>query len=123
MTPEEPKPFDRLKLLAVHRRMCQQANEVMQAKNADYAGHTGVQPFANFTRCENLNICRTEIGMLTRMCDKFSRLISFVNSGQLKVKDESIQDTCVDLINYSILLYAYLAQQNGWEDSDGEKVG
>ena len=80
----------------------------MQKKNADYAGKGGDEPFANFTRCEAMGICRTEAGMLVRMTDKMSRLSSFVESGTLEVKDESVEDTCLDLINYSVLFYSYL---------------
>ena len=80
----------------------------MQKKNADYAGRSGEEPFANFTRCESMGICKTEAGMLVRMTDKMSRLSSFVESGTLLVKDESVEDTCLDLINYAVLFYSYV---------------
>jgi hypothetical protein len=37
-----------------------------------------------------------------------SRLSSFVESGTLLVKDESVEDTCLDLINYAVLFYSYI---------------
>jgi hypothetical protein len=95
-------------LLAYHKELCDRAFSLMQRKNADYAGRGGDEPFANFTRCEAMGICQTEAGMLVRMTDKMSRLSSFVESGTLAVKDESVEDTCLDLINYSVLFYAYL---------------
>lgn len=84
------------------------AFSLMQKKNADYAGRSGEEPFANFTRCEAMGICKTEAGMLVRMTDKMSRLSSFAESGTLMVKDESVEDTCLDLINYAVLFYSYL---------------
>ena len=100
--------MDREGLLKYHNLLSTRAFELMQRKNADYAGRGGDEPFANFTRCESMGICKTESGMLVRMTDKMSRLSSFVESGTLSVKDESVEDTCLDLINYSVLFYAYL---------------
>jgi hypothetical protein len=37
-----------------------------------------------------------------------ARIASFVKNGELKVKDESVQDTLLDLANYSMLFAAYL---------------
>jgi hypothetical protein len=100
--------MNRQELLKHHQTLCSKAFALMQKKNADYAGRSGEEPFANFTRCESMGICKTEAGMLVRMTDKMSRLSSFVESGTLQVKDESVEDTCLDLINYSVLFYSYL---------------
>ena len=96
-------------LLAIHEKICGDAQGLMRKKNADYAGNDGLEPFANFTRVEAMGICSTEQGFLVRMTDKMSRLSSFVESGKLAVENESFQDTIVDIINYSVLLYAYLS--------------
>ena len=98
-------------LLAFHEQLCKQARELMNLKNRDYAGNEGVEPFANFTRVEAMGICRTEAGMLVRLTDKMSRLSSFIRAGKMNVKDESFMDTCVDVINYMVLLAAYLKEQ------------
>ena len=66
------------------------------------------EPFANFTRCEAMGICTTEAGMLVRMTDKLSRLSSFVEAGTFQVKDESLEDTCVDIINYAVLFHTFV---------------
>lgn len=95
-------------LLQHHKALCSKAFELMRRKNADYAGRHGVEPFANFTRCEAMGICRTEAGMLVRMTDKMSRLSSFVEAGVFQVKDESLEDTILDMINYSVLFYSYI---------------
>jgi hypothetical protein len=45
---------------------------------------------------------------MVRLTDKMSRLSSFVRAGKMHVKDESFKDTCIDVINYMILLAAYI---------------
>lgn len=82
--------------------------ETIQNKNQDYAGSAASDPFANFTRVKALGICEPEIGFLTRMTDKLSRLASLLTTGKQAVADESVTDTLQDLAAYSILLAAYL---------------
>jgi len=84
--------------------------QVMEKKNADYSGASD-DPFANFSAVKNLGICSVEAGFLTRMSDKLSRIASFAKRGELSVKDESAEDTLLDLANYSILLACYLRAQ------------
>ena len=100
--------MNRTQLLQNHERLCDAARELMKRKNADYAGRKGDEPFANFTRCEAMGICSTEQGFLVRMTDKMSRLSSFVDAGVFEVKDESLEDTIVDIINYAILFQSYV---------------
>ena len=95
-------------LLQFHGELCKAARDLMSLKNRDYAGKDGVEPFANFTRVEAMGICKTEQGFMVRLTDKMSRLSSFIRSGKMNVKDESFNDTCVDIINYMVLLSAYL---------------
>jgi hypothetical protein len=95
-------------LLKFHEEITKQARELMSKKNRDYAGKEGVEPFANFTRVESMGICKTEQGFMVRLTDKMSRLSSFIHAGKMNVQDESFMDTCVDVINYMVLLAAYL---------------
>jgi hypothetical protein len=44
---------------------------------------------------------------MVRLTDKMSRLSSIIESGKTNVKDESFEDTMVDVINYIVLLSAY----------------
>ena len=90
-----------------HKACCDKMIAITAAKNADYTG-VGDDPFANFTRVESLMICTTEQGFLTRMMDKFSRIVSFSQKGELQVKDESVEDTLLDFANYCILLAGYI---------------
>lgn len=80
--------------------------ETSRKKNADYTGGND-DPFSNFTSVEVLGI-KTEQGFLTRMMDKMKRISSFVEKGELLVKDESVTDTLRDLANYSCLLAGYI---------------
>jgi len=105
------KRMNRQDLLSFHSALTEKARSLMERKNQDYAGDSehGIQPFANFERVEALGICSTEQGFLVRMTDKISRLSSYVQAGKLEVSDETVYDTLVDLINYSVLMAAYLA--------------
>lgn len=99
-------------LFKLHEDMCKDALNLMKKKNADYSGSGGGNPFANFTRVEDMGICKTEQGFLVRLTDKMSRLSSFVQNGKMHVEDESFKDTCVDIINYMVLLQAYVSDKN-----------
>lgn len=90
-----------------HEASIKKMGAITRLKNQDYCG-AGDDPFANFTRVEAVGIATTEQGFLTRMMDKISRINSFAQSGMLLVKDESVEDTLIDLANYSILFAGYL---------------
>jgi hypothetical protein len=96
--------------LAFHKECLAKMTEITERKNHDYTGGSN-DPFFNFTRVEANQICQTETGFLTRMSDKFSRITTFVNKGVLKVADESVIDTLLDMANYCILMAAYIKQK------------
>ena len=78
--------------------------EMRKSKGHDYSGTKdtldNLREFGSF-------------GVLVRIGDKFKRLKHFYKQGNLAVKDESIQDTMHDLINYALfLLIIYLQEQN-----------
>lgn len=104
MTPQD--------LIKYHKEICSAAADLVSRKNNDYANPgtktDPLAPFKNFMLCEKLDICSTEAGILTRLTDKLARLSHLVqDSFEQQVKDESITDTAMDLINYTILLLAY----------------
>ena len=70
------------------------------AKNHDYAG-VG-DPLRNFRMCEAQGLPAWK-GCLVRITDKVSRLQSFARQGELRVKDESVADTLLDLAVYALL--------------------
>jgi hypothetical protein len=86
-------------LFILHTQLCREAKKLMVAKNHDYSSKT--DPFRSFRMFGGK-------GILVRMGDKLTRLESFMDKGELKVKDENVRDTVLDLINYSVLLYGYL---------------
>lgn len=106
---ERKGPWTKAQYLEFHEKACQKMIEVTKMKNADYTGGSG-NPFANFEQAGNfVQIDQvTEIGFFTRMSDKFSRIGSFLTKGHLLVKDESVEDTLIDLANYCILFAGYL---------------
>ena len=98
-------------LLKRHETLCKQGRDLMNLKNRDYAGNGGQEPFANFTRCEAMGVCTTEQGFLVRIVDKLSRMSSFIESGTMHVENESFHDSCVDIINYMVLLSSFVAEK------------
>tara|TARA_R110000851_G_scaffold15657_3_gene51608 strand:- start:1584 stop:1988 length:405 start_codon:yes stop_codon:yes gene_type:complete len=111
--------MNRDELLEYHKLLCLSARDLMSLKNRDYAGKNGDEPFANFTRVESMGICTTEQGFLTRITDKMSRLSSFIDAGKMHVEDESFYDTVIDVINYMVLLAAYIKDKT---DDDVDTV-
>ena len=106
--------MNRQELFVFHDECTTKMKKICEAKNADYAGHTEKDcPFANFTRVEAMGVATAEQGFLTRMTDKLSRLATFAAAGSLAVKDESAEDTLLDLANYCILLAGYLRHKQG----------
>lgn len=74
--------------------------ETHDAKRHDYASTEDV--FANFRTCEQAGIPAWK-GCCVRIGDKFSRIMGFAKKEQLKVKDESIKDTLIDMANYALI--------------------
>jgi hypothetical protein len=109
--------MNKLEYMQFHAKCCESMKTITAAKNADYTG-VGDDPFANFTRVHALGICTTEQGFLTRMTDKLSRLSSYCQRGELLVKDESVEDTLLDLANYCILLAGYLKSKQVSKSND-----
>jgi hypothetical protein len=109
--PEEyalANPPKRARLLSLHRTLTEQARELMTRKNADYGANA--DPFANFRMSALLHI-EPEFGVLLRMQDKMARLVSFLEKGELAVKEESWSDAIIDIINYSVLLCGLLRER------------
>lgn len=100
--------MDDRQFLEYHKECCDKLQLIVSAKNHDYAGFDRVDAFANFTLVEKAGITSVEAGFLTRMMDKIARVSSFVKQGVIKVDTEKIEDTLLDLANYSILMAGYI---------------
>ena len=95
--PEELKPaFDPV---ATFKELTDNMFETYKKKNADYGS--------------SFDELFDEFGMtsaLLRMKDKYNRLKSITEKGEIQVKDESVEDTLLDLANYAILTVIKLRQ-------------
>jgi hypothetical protein len=100
--------FDVEDLLEYHDELCDDAVDLMRRKNNDYAGASWKSPFKNFLHAETLGLCAAEQGMVVRLSDKLQRLAHFVSGQEMKVSDESLRDTLLDIVNYTVLIGAYL---------------
>lgn len=99
--------FTREDLFALHQEMTTAALALMKKKNADYAARS---PFDNFKLCEGLGVS-AEKGILIRLCDKISRVGSVLEKGA-QVKEESITDSCLDILNYAVCLVGLQNERN-----------
>jgi len=77
--------------------------EKIVKKNHDYAGEGDF--YKNFRKSERTKVPAWH-GIFLRFQDKESRIEQFINTGILKVEDESIVDTLVDGANYLLLMCA-----------------
>lgn len=76
----------------MHKNICNVLNSTYIAKNSDYGD--------SFAKVRN------EVGsaaILVRLSDKLERLKTLTLGKEQKVKDESINDTLLDLANYAIM--------------------
>lgn len=80
--------------------------ELIKKKNQDYTSGSN-DPFKNFRMVENFGICSTEIGIATRLSDKFSRASTLIHKPPAVV-NEGLEDSLRDIIGYSILMLGYL---------------
>ena len=83
-------------------------------KNNDYAGSDAHDFMKNFARCENFGIDMVS-GIVTRMSDKITRMENLFRLRNQQVKDESLEDTILDLANYCLLLVVAMRRSNGMQ--------
>lgn len=113
--------------LNLHQEKCDRARALSARKNTDYADpdtheNDPLAVWANFTLCEKLGICTTEKGFLVRLCDKFSRLCHLTDEGhEQMVKEETIEDTEDDIINYICLSAVYRRAKKELNAEEGGK--
>lgn len=86
-----------------------QCLEISARKNNDYAKDD--DPFRNFKISEVVGV-PVERGIMVRMMDKVSRIANSLDT-ELLVKDETVEDTLNDLVNYAAILKAYIASKKG----------
>ena len=101
------KPAD---YLFAFRKITEEMCALTAAKNKDYSGDHDA--FANFRLVEQIGLCPTEVGILTRLSDKLARVGRLLNK-EAAVKTESVEDTLMDMAVYSIILLVYLREKAG----------
>ena len=101
----------REELLELHDTMCLRAKTTMVRKNHDYTSNSD-DPFANFRGATLVGI-HPVLGILMRSMDKFKRIQSYIEQGELKVQGEGVDDSIEDVINYMILALGMIKEQQG----------
>lgn len=71
--------------------ICKRLNDLYEAKNADYGN-----AYSKLREDYPMSIC-------WRLSDKLYRLKMLYRNGEAAVKDESIEDTLMDIANYAIM--------------------
>ena len=84
--------------------------KIHDAKNADYSGGN---PLGNFMEAEGFGIDAFK-GVLIRLSDKYMRIksLSILKDMTGEVKDESIEDTLLDLASYALIAIIMRKQTN-----------
>lgn len=80
-----------MKNIYSHKMICKELSEIYDKKNHDYDNSFGYT-------FKKLGL----ISAITRISDKCNRLCS-LSTKERKVKDESIEDTLMDMANYCIM--------------------
>ena len=78
--------------------------ELIRSKNLDYGSE--VDPFKNFRMAQLVGVS-VERAILVRVSDKLARISNLLDK-EAAVKDETIDDTLIDSINYLNILLVYL---------------
>ena len=92
-------------LFDLQDEMFAKCKEIIRVKNSDYAN--GDDPYINFRSSEIFGVSPVT-GIMLRAMDKFQRVATFDKNGKLSVKDESVLDALLDILNYVILIAGYI---------------
>lgn len=89
--------------------LLQQMHDVYVAKDSDYSEND--LPMGNLRESTELGIEPWK-GVLLRIGDKKRRIGSFISKGDYQVKDEAVEDTLIDMANYSLLGASLFVETN-----------
>jgi len=106
-----PKDFDNKSICYGHPdfyKILDELRDLHSRKNRDYSGD---DPLSNLRMCERGGIPAWK-GVIVRLTDKVSRLLSFMQKESYEVKDESVEDTLRDAAIYSILAIILYRESN-----------
>ena len=91
-------------LVEKHLILCNQLNSIYEQKNNAYGNSFG-ETF------EKLGI----ISAITRISDKYNRLVNLATHPEINKGDEAIDDTLLDMANYCLMTYMELQKENNGE--------
>lgn len=83
-----------------HKKICDTLNETYIQKNKAY-GNSFTDTF------KKLGV----ISAVTRITDKYNRLVNLATNPNVDIGDESIKDTLLDMANYCIMTYMELDKE------------
>lgn len=93
-----------------HSDLCDLLNEIYIKKNHDYG-----DSFSKTFKEEGFAMARI------RLSDKLERFKKLTRDGGQQVKDESIEDTLLDLANYAIMTVVEMECEAHGKDEEWEK--
>ena len=91
-------------LVEKHLILCNQLNSIYEQKNNAYGNSFG-ETF------EKLGI----ISAMTRISDKYNRVVNLATHPEINKGDEAIEDTLLDMANYCLMTYMELQKENNGE--------
>jgi len=95
--------MNRKQLFKEIRKLQKKEMKIIKEKNVGYSSKKDV--------LENFRFAG-EAGIIGRLGDKLIRAKNVIERGKSNLKDESIEDTLMDLSNYANLLIVYLEVKN-----------
>lgn len=96
-------------LVEKHLILCNRLNSIYEQKNNAYGNSFG-ETF------EKLGI----ISAITRISDKYNRLVNLAIHPEINKGDEAIEDTLLDMANYCLMTYMELQKENNGEVNEKE---
>jgi hypothetical protein len=96
-----------------YEKILVEARELVERKNSDYAGDKDF--LGNFKMSQMMGLKPSQ-GVLIRIGDKYARICQ-LSQKSASVPEETIKDTLIDLINYSVFMILCLEEEKG--DVDG----
>lgn len=83
-----------------HKEVCEKLNKTYEQKNKAYGNSFG-------DTYSKLGI----ISAVTRITDKYNRLVTLASNPEINVGDEAITDTLLDMANYCIMTYMEIERE------------
>ena len=96
-------------LVEKHLILCNKLNTIYEQKNKAYGNSFG-ETF------EKLGL----ISAITRISDKYNRLVNLATHPNINKGDEAIEDTLLDMANYCLMTYMELQKENNGVTNEKE---